>query len=63
VLTISTKGKAADPQIKHCERPELEKPAVESLLNSEYKPGMVNGKAVPMRASLHLEYGGDAAKP
>ena len=57
LLTISTKGKASDPQIAHCERPELEKPALASLLKSLYKPGMVNGKEVPMRASLHLDYG------
>jgi hypothetical protein len=63
MLTISTKGKASDPQVTHCERPELEKPAVESLLKSEYKPGFVNGKAVPMRASIHLEYGDSPAKP
>jgi hypothetical protein len=63
MLTISTKGKATDPKVTHCERPNLEKPAVASLLNSEYEPGMVNGKAVPMRASVHLEYGGDAVKP
>jgi hypothetical protein len=60
VLTISVKGKASDPQVTHCERPELEEPAVESLLKSEYTPGKVNGEAVPMRASLHLEYGGDS---
>lgn len=63
VLTISAKGNAADSQVTRCERPGLEKPAVESLLKSHYKPGMVNGKAVPMRVSVHLEYGGDAAKP
>jgi hypothetical protein len=57
VLTISAKGKASDPQVIHCERPALEKPAIDSLLNSRYKPGKVNGKAVPMRASVHLEYG------
>ena len=57
VLTISVKGKASDPQVTHCERPELEGPAVESLLKSEYKPGWVLGKEVPMRASVHLEYG------
>jgi TonB family protein len=62
VLTISEKGKPSDPQVTHCERPELEKPAVESLLKSQYTPGFVKGKAVPMRASIHLEYGGDAPK-
>ena len=63
VLTISAKGKATDPQVTRCERPELKKPAIESLLKSQYKPGMVKGKAVPMRVSVHLEYGGDAVKP
>ena len=57
VLTISTKGKASDALVTHCERASLEKPAVLSLLNSKYKPGSVNGKAVPIRASVHLEYG------
>ena len=62
MLTIGVKGKASDPQVTHCERPELERPAVESLLKSEYKPGFVNGKEVPMRASIHLEYGDSPAK-
>lgn len=63
LLTISEKGKASDPRVTHCERPELEEPAVESLLKSQYTPGFVNGKAVPMRGSIHLEYGDDSAKP
>jgi hypothetical protein len=63
VLTVSEKGKASDPQVTHCERPELEEPAVDSLLKSQYTPGFVNGKAVPMRGSIHLEYGDDSAKP
>jgi len=48
--------------VTNCVRPALEKPAIESLLKSKYKPGMVNGNAVPMRASIHLEYGGDTPK-
>jgi Gram-negative bacterial TonB protein C-terminal len=56
VLTISATGNASDPQVTHCERPDLEKLAVQSLLKSQYKPGKVNGKAVPVRASIHLEY-------
>ncbi|MGB9406427.1 MAG: TonB family protein [Terracidiphilus sp.] len=63
LLTISAKGKASDPQVIHCERPELEKPAVQSLLKSHYKPGKVNGKSVPIRASIHLQYGGSPSKP
>jgi hypothetical protein len=62
VLTIGTNGKATNPKVTHCESVALEKPAVESLLKSKYKPGMVNGNAVPMRASIHLEYGGNAPK-
>jgi len=56
VVTISATGKASNPVVTHCERPALETPAVQSLLKSKYKPGSVNGKAVPMRASIHLEY-------
>jgi hypothetical protein len=63
VLSVDLKGRPEDPQVSHCERPELEKPAIDSLLKSEYKPGFVNGKAVPMRATIHLEYGEVAAKP
>jgi TonB family protein len=62
VLTIDVKGKASDPQVTHCERPELEQSVIKSLLKSKYKPGFVNGKAVPMRASIHLEYGGVSPK-
>jgi hypothetical protein len=58
VLTISAKGKPSDPEVSHCETSSLEKPAVQSLLKSHYKPGSVNGKAVPVRASIHLECGG-----
>jgi hypothetical protein len=63
VLTISEKGKSSDPQVTHCVRPELEKPVIESLLKSQYTPGFVNGKAVPMRGSIHLEYGDDSPQP
>jgi TonB family protein len=57
VLTINAQGKASDPQGMHCERPELEKPVIDSLLRSNYQPGMVKGKEVPMRASAHISYG------
>jgi TonB family protein len=56
-VTINAKGKASDPKVTHCERPELEKPAVESFLKSNYRPGFVHGKEVPMRALMHLDYG------
>jgi hypothetical protein len=63
VLTISVKGKATDPVVTHCERPSLETPAVQSLLKSHFKPGQINGKAVPMRASIHLESADIPPKP
>jgi TonB family protein len=63
VLTINAKGKASDPVVIHCETPALEKPAVDSLLRSKYKPGSVNGKAVAIRASVHLEYNDVPPKP
>jgi hypothetical protein len=56
VITIDVRGKAFNPQIAHCDRPALEQPAVQSLLNSKYTPGKVNGKAVPIRTTIHLEY-------
>jgi TonB family protein len=63
VLTVSTKGKASEAQVIHCEQPAIEEHAVESLLRSKYKPGSLNGKAVSMRASIHLEYGDAPLKP
>jgi TonB family protein len=57
MLTIDAKGRASDPQVTHCERTELEKPAVESLLRSTYRPGFVRGKEVSMRGLMHLTYG------
>jgi len=63
LLTINAKGNASDLQVIHCERPTLEKPAVDSLLKSKYKPGSVNGKAVAVRASIHIEYADAPVKP
>lgn len=63
MLTIDTKGRASDPQVTHCERPELEEPAVQSLLKSRYQPGYVHGKEVPMRASMRLEYSDSPTPP
>jgi hypothetical protein len=58
VLTVSVKGKPSDPEATHCMTPSLEKSAIQSLLDSHYKPGSLNGKAIPVRALIHLEYGG-----
>lgn len=55
VLTIDKKGKPSNLGAVHCERDFLEGPAAQSLLESRYTPGRLNGKAVPVRASVHLE--------
>jgi hypothetical protein len=63
VLTIDAKGNPSNAVVTQCEKPMLEKPAIDSLLKSKYKPGSINGKAVAIRASIHLEYGDVPAKP
>jgi hypothetical protein len=57
-LAIDKKGKPSDLETLHCEESSLEKPAAESLLKSHYKPASLNGKAVPVKVSVHLELGG-----
>jgi TonB family protein len=57
LLTIDAKGRPSHIQVMHCEKPSLEKLAAQSLLKSHYKPGTINGKTVPVKASLHLELG------
>jgi TonB family protein len=57
-LTIDEKGKPSDAEAPVCEQPDLAKPAVQSLLKSRYKPGILNGKAVPVRVSIHLAFAG-----
>jgi hypothetical protein len=58
LLTIDTAGKALDPVVSNCSKPKLEKPAMDSLLNSLYKPGKLNGRPVPIRLQVHLEFDG-----
>jgi hypothetical protein len=57
MITIDKGGHASNPGVLHCDRPELEKPAVDSLLNSHYKAGFVHGKEVPIRSMVHLYFG------
>jgi hypothetical protein len=57
-LTINAKGKASDALIRSCDKPELEDSALKSLLNSKFKPAMMNGKAVPIRGRVRLEFQG-----
>lgn len=58
VLTIDGQGKPSDVNITDCDRADLQKPAAESLLESKYKPAMLNGKAVAVRVKIHIIYDG-----
>jgi hypothetical protein len=56
LLTINANGTVSNPEVTRCERPVLEQLAIKSLLDTPFKPGRVNGKAVPIRVSIHIEY-------
>ena len=58
LLTIDAKGKPSGARISRCDNPVLEKPAVDSLLKSKYKAGLLNGKAVAVRVNVRLAYEG-----
>jgi hypothetical protein len=58
LVTIDANGKLLDPKVIRCERTVLEKPAIESLMNSRFLPATLLGKDVPVRATVHLEYDG-----
>jgi TonB family protein len=53
-LTLDRKGKPSKAEISKCDKPELEQPAVESLLRSKFKPAKLNGNAVPVRMTVQL---------
>lgn len=61
VLTVSKKGKPADPHVTHCDNPAMQDSVVASLLQSRYKPGRLNGKPIPVRFSIHIAFAGFAA--
>ena len=63
VLTIDAKGKPSDAVVSKCEPEGLAVVAIKSLTASKYKPGQVNGKAVPTRTLIHLEYGDFPMQP
>jgi len=60
LLTIDPKGKPSDPKLLSCDEKNLEKPAVEMLMNSQFKPAKLNGKPVAVRTSIRLVYKGFA---
>ena len=53
-LTLDDTGRQTDVQITKCDDPSLENPVLRSLWKSQFSPAMLNGKAVPVRASVHL---------
>jgi TonB family protein len=54
LFTVTDKGKVKDPEVVDCDEKQLEVPAVESLLKTEFKPGKLNRKSVAVRAVIHL---------
>jgi hypothetical protein len=62
-VTIDGTGVASDPEVFKCDKPMLEKPAVESLLKSKFQPGREGGKAVPVRAVVQLVFEGFLPTP
>jgi TonB family protein len=55
LLSIDVKGRPFNPKAE-CNDAALEKPAVDSLLQSHYKPGELNGSKLPIRISVHLKF-------
>jgi len=63
LLTINAKGKPSSASVSHCDSEVLAPVAVNSLLASKYSPATLNGKAVPVKTLVHLEYGEFPAEP
>ena len=53
-LTLDDIGRPTDVQITKCDDHILEEPVLRSLWNSQFSPAMLNGKTVPVRASVRL---------
>ncbi len=53
-LTIDETGHATDAQVTKCDDASLENPVLRSLRKSQYSPAVLNGKPVPVRASVHV---------
>ncbi len=57
LMTIDAKGKPIAANVSHCEHEILAPLALKSLLASKYTPATLNGKPVPVKTLVHLEYG------
>jgi len=54
VLTIDEAGHPTEAEITKCDDPTLANPALHSLWKSQYSPAVLNGKPVPVRASVRI---------
>lgn len=57
LLTLDAKGKPDSASPIHCAPEKLESLAEKSLMASRYQPAMLEGKPVPVRLLVHMEYG------
>jgi hypothetical protein len=62
VLTLDQKGKPISALVTDCDKQALQQPAIESLMQSKYKPARLNGNPVPVRMAVHLVCNGSAAQ-
>lgn len=53
-ITIDAKGKPSNANVIRCSPPDIEKAAEESLMKSKFKPAVLNGNPVAVRATVHL---------
>lgn len=56
LLTVDAKGNPHDAQVMSCSQPNLEKPSIDSLMHSQFTPGLLNGKKVPVRVLIRLSF-------
>jgi len=58
VLVLDAKGKPLKASISRCDEPTLEKPAIDSVMKSKYKPATLIGKEVAVRVLVYLMFEG-----
>lgn len=54
ILTLDEKGHPTDAQITECDDASLENPILRSLRKSQYSSAILNGRPVPVRASVRI---------
>ena len=63
VVTLDAKGKPLSATISQCDKPTLERPAIDALMKSKYSPAKLNGQDVPVRVLVYLIYEGFGPHP